>query len=191
MIGWAEFNVGRKTEYKGKRILIKLHIGGKIPKDGWTILDIQAASYVDLVGSCMNMPFLEDGSVDQIYASHVFEHLGHREELFGALSECHRVLRTDGKLMMSVPDLKKLAALFVSSDISLNQRYEIMLSLFGGQLSPHDFHKSGFFEELLVKYLNATNFSNTEIVEEFDLFEDSSKLRIKGQVISLNVIATK
>ena len=191
MIGWAEFNVARKTESKGKRILIKLHIGGKIPKDGWTILDIQPASYVDLVGNCMNMPFLEDGSVDQIYASHVFEHLGHREELFGALSECHRVLRTDGKLMMSVPDLRKLAALFVSSDISLNQRYEIMLSLFGGQLSPHDFHKSGLLEELLIKYLNATNFSNTEIVEEFDLFEDSSKLRINGQVISLNVIATK
>ena len=66
---------------------------------------------------------------------------------------------------MSVPDLRKLAALFSVDGLSTNQLYEIMLMMFGGQLTPHDFHKTGLFEELIVKYLQTAGFKSIEKVD--------------------------
>ena len=170
---------------------LKIHIGGQQYKKGWKILDIQERPHVDFVGDCTDMSFIENESVEEIYASHVFEHLGHRNELFPALSECYRILRAEGRLLMSVPDLRQLAALFSIESLSTNQLYEIMLMMFGGQKGPHDFHKSGIFEEMIVKYLRTAGFKNIKRVEEFGLFDDSSSRRFHGILISLNIIAIK
>jgi predicted SAM-dependent methyltransferase len=173
------------------RTNLKIHIGGNTSKDGWKILDIQDGPHVDFLSNCTDMSFIKDESVVEIYASHVFEHLGHRQELLPALSECHRILCADGKLLMSVPDLRKLAALFSVDGLSTDQLYEIMLMMFGGQLTPHDFHKTGLFEELIVKYLQTAGFRSIEKVDEFGLFNDSSSRRFGGILISLNIIAVK
>ena len=170
---------------------LKIHIGGNTFKESWKILDVQDGPHVDFIGNCTDMSFIEDESVVEIYASHVFEHLGHRQELLPALSECHRILCANGRLLMSVPDLRKLAALFSVDGLSTNQLYEIMLMMFGGQLTPHDFHKTGLFEELIVKYLQTAGFKSIEKVDEFGLFNDSSVRRFGGILISLNIIAVK
>ncbi len=170
---------------------LKIHIGGRIAKEGWKILDIQDGPHVDFLGSCTDMSFLDDGSVKEIYASHVFEHLSHRQELLSALNECHRILCPKGRLLISVPDLRKLSALFSAEGAGTNQLYEIMLMMFGGQLDPHDFHKSRLFEELFVKYLQTAGFASTEIIDELGLFDDSSSRRLGGILISLNMIAVK
>ena len=173
------------------RSTLKIHIGGKASKEGWKILDVQDGPHVDFIGNCTDMSFIEDESVAEIYASHVFEHLGHRQELLPALSECHRILCVNGRLLMSVPDLRKLAALFLVDGLSTNQLYEIMLMMFGGQLTPNDFHKTGMFEELIMKYLQTAGFKSIEKVDEFGLFKDSSVRRFGGILISLNIIAVK
>ena len=170
---------------------LKIHIGGQQYKKGWKILDIQERPHVDFVGNCTDMSFIENGSVEEIYSSHVFEHLGHQHELLPALIECHRILCSEGRLLLSVPDLRQLAALFSIKSHSTNQLYEIMLMMFGGQKGPHDFHKTGIFEELIVKYLRTAGFKNIKRVDEFGLFDDSSSRRFRGILISLNVIAIK
>ena len=96
---------------------MKLHVGGTESKPGWQILNIQPGPYVDIVGSCTNLSALADASVDEIYASHVIEHLGHRDELKPALSEFHRVLRAEGRLSISVPDIVTLSRLMSRDDL--------------------------------------------------------------------------
>ena len=60
---------------------LRLHIGGEEPKAGWTILNVQEGPYVDALGDCRDLSGYSDGSVAEIYASHVFEHLGYLDEL--------------------------------------------------------------------------------------------------------------
>ena len=96
-----------------------------------------------------------------------------------------------GVLSISVPDLTKLASLFSTPGLSLNHRYEIMLMMFGGQLDNYDFHKTGVFEELLIRYLNFAGFKDIKKVDEFGLFDDTSSMRFAGTLISLNLVAIK
>ena len=54
---------------------MKLHIGGEETKEGWTIFNIQKKKHVDIVGSLEDLSQFSENSIEQIYASHVFEHV--------------------------------------------------------------------------------------------------------------------
>jgi predicted SAM-dependent methyltransferase len=47
------------------------------------------------------------GTVDAVYSSHMIEHLA-RDDAWAFLLECHRVLRSGGRLRLVVPDLHAL-----------------------------------------------------------------------------------
>ena len=170
---------------------MKLHIGGEQFKEGWQILNIHSGKHTDFKGTVTDLSNFGPNTISEIYASHVIEHLGHREELPIALAQCYRILDAGGRLSISVPDLTTLADLFSTPGLSLNHRYEIMLMMFGGQLDNYDFHKTGIFEELLIRYLNFAGFKNIKKVDEFGLFDDASSIRFGGTLISLNLIAIK
>ena len=91
---------------------LRLHIGGETAKEGWTILNVQPGPHVDTLGDCRDLSAYSDGAVTEIYASHVFEHLGYLDDLPQALKECHRVLAAGGTLRISVPDFETLCRLF-------------------------------------------------------------------------------
>ncbi len=170
---------------------MKLHIGGKEPHPEWKIFDVLPGPDVDFVGDCTDLSQFADASIEAIYAAHVFEHLGYRDELPSALAECCRVLTPGGEFMVSVPNLEVLCALLLEQDITEERRFFLMCSMFGGQKDAHDFHKVGFTEQLLRSFLLTAGFKDVLRVEDFSLFRDSSKLRLGGQLASLNVIATK
>lgn len=170
---------------------LRLHIGGEEPKDGWTILNVQEGPHVDALGDCRDLSSYGDGSVAEIYASHVFEHLGYLDDLPKALAECHRVLSSGGKLRISVPDFETLCRLFLHPKMDMEQRFAIMRIAFGGQTDAFDFHMVGLTLEFLEDYLSVAGFSTVERIEKHDQFEDSSTLEIGGVQISLNVIAIK
>ncbi len=170
---------------------MKLHIGGKEPKEGWQILNIQPGPGVDFVGPCNDLSRFSDKSADQIYASHVYEHLSHRGEIKWVLSENHRILKPGGQLMISVPDFELLCQAFTQEQFTREQRFQIMAYVFGGQEDPHDFHKIGLTEEFLGQYLNSAGFSHLERVDEFGLFDDTSSVKLGSYYLSLNMIATK
>ena len=54
---------------------MKLHIGGKEKKEGWSILNIQKNDNVDFVGDISDLSQFDNESIDEIYASHVVEHV--------------------------------------------------------------------------------------------------------------------
>lgn len=170
---------------------MKLHIGGQEAKPGWQIFNIQDGPNTDFIGDVTDLSQFGDGSIEEIYASHIFEHLAYRDELPRALRECYRVLTAGGELKISVPNLGVLCQLFVADGLETKQRYELMRVMFGGQTDDYDFHKVGLIEEFLEGFMRGAGFPQIARVETFDLFEDSSMIRLGGHLISLNMIATK
>ena len=81
----------------------RLHIGcGQQSIPGWINIDNQGLSGVDQVLDVrQGLPF---GEVAAIYAEHFLEHLAFEDGL-AFLAECRRVLRDDGTLRLSTPNL--------------------------------------------------------------------------------------
>ena len=76
---------------------MKLNIGGDTVKQGWKILNIQNKPGVDFVGDISNLDQFKDGSVDEIYASHVIEHVD-QNNIEKTLKGIYRVLNKNGKM---------------------------------------------------------------------------------------------
>jgi predicted SAM-dependent methyltransferase len=170
----------------------RLHIGGRLRAAGWEVLDAIAAPHVDHVGDARDLSRFADSTFAALYASHVLEHFDYRSELPAALREWHRVLSVGGKLYVSVPDLDILARLFLLREqLSLQERYEIMRMIFGGQTHDFDYHYVGLNEEFLTAFLTEAGFTDLRRVPSFGLFGDTSAFQFRGVPISLNVIAEK
>jgi predicted SAM-dependent methyltransferase/trans-aconitate methyltransferase len=170
----------------------KLHIGGTTARAGWEILNANSEPYVDHVGKAEDLSRFADHTFSHIYASHVLEHLGYQSALPDALTEWHRVLRPAGQLMVSVPDLDTLCALFTQREgMGIQDRFELMRMMFGGQTDSYDFHCVGLNEEFLSSFLVSAGFISIERVHGFGLFQDYSELVVHGRAISLNIQASK
>jgi predicted SAM-dependent methyltransferase len=169
---------------------MKLHIGGKQVKDGWKLFNIKPDIGVDFVGDIGNLSRFTTASIDEIYASHVLEHVPHRNAL-DTLRGIHRVLRAGGKFFVSVPDLDILARILIGPIDSLEAKFEVMKMIFGGQTDEFDFHYFGWNELFLTEFLAEANFSSARRVQSFGLFDDSSDYKPFGYPISLNMVAIK
>jgi predicted SAM-dependent methyltransferase len=172
---------------------IKLHIGGQEVCQGWTIVDVEQRPEVDVVSDASCLDSFADESISVIYASHVLEHFhyGLENQLVSTLSEWHRVLKPQGQLLISVPDLKTLCWLYLNPNLSVYERHHLMRIIFGGQTNQYDVHYVGFDTEILGLYLQEAGFTEYEQVSEFNLFKDCSTLKILDTLISLNVVARK
>lgn len=170
---------------------LRLHIGGLEARPGWTLIDIQPGPGVDVVGDCTDLSRFADGSAAEIYASHVLEHLGFREQLPRALAECHRVLAPDGVLRIGVPDMEAVCRLALDPRLDLGQRLFLMTHLFGGQTTPHDFHRVGLTYDFLKYFVAQAGFRTIARVSSFGLFADSTELERFGVRLSLNVEVRK
>lgn len=175
---------------------LRLHIGGEEARPGWKIFNVQPGPGVDYTGDCSDLSAFADASVDDIYASHVLEHLGYQEKLPRALAEFHRVLKKGGRARISVPDFDVLCRLFLEARTldkrqRLHERILIMRMAFGGQIDRYDFHYVGLSFDILCELLANAGFCRTEQVSEFGLFSDTSSARIGDTLVSLNAVTYK
>ena len=169
---------------------MKLHIGGQTTKEGWKILNIQKKDGVDFVGDLTDLSQFSDNSVEEVYASHVLEHVGQKKVL-DTLKGVNRILNKDGKFYILVPDMDVLCKIFIDEKAGAKVKFHTMRMMFGGQIDDYDFHYFGWNFEFLNDYLMSSNFSKVERVNSFGLFEDTSNYKPYGFPISLNVIAYK
>jgi predicted SAM-dependent methyltransferase len=170
----------------------KLHIGGQIRSDGWEVLDANPGPAVDHVGDARDLSQFADGTFAAIYASHVVEHLDYKDELTRTLREWRRVMADGGTLYVSVPDLSRLASLFVLTDqLNLQERFQVMRMMFGGHVDRYDYHVVGLDQDFLAAFLAEAGFDNLRRVTSFGFFKDTSEMLFKGIPISLNVVAEK
>ena len=169
---------------------MKLHIGGKQIKDGWKILNIQKNEGVDFVGSITDLSQFDNDSIEEIYASHVVEHVD-QKNIKKTLEGIYRVLKNNGKFYISVPDLDVLCRIFIDNKAPPKVKFHVMRMMFGGQTDEFDYHYFGWNYQFLNSYLIEAGFKKNERVKSFNLFNDTSDYAPYGPPISLNVIAYK
>ena len=179
-------NDDAKARFAGATRL-QLHLGGWEVNKDWIIVNVEDRPGVDVRGNCTDLSMFPDGSAVEIYASHVYEHLGYNDELPRALNEAHRVLMPGGRLRISVPDLEILAQLVLATAHDVNAQFFVQRMIMGGQTEPFDFHKTGFSYAILTGILKQHGFKDFRRVDDFGLFDDTSKLVFAGRKISLNV----
>jgi len=159
---------------------------------GWEVIDANPGPCVDHVGDAADLTRFETSTFSEIYASHVLEHFDFKDELLAVLTEWHRVLVPGGMLHVSVPDMDTLARLFLERQrFSREDRFMIMMMIFGGHVDKYDYHVVGLNEEFLSRFLSAAGFVQAARVPDFGICDDTSKLRFKDTPISLNMTALK
>jgi len=190
----------------------RLHIGGKVKIEGWEVLNVNPAPYVDHVCNANDLSRFADNTFAEIYASHIVEHLDYMgkpndvparqgqwafgqpvpSELENTLMEWNRVLVPGGKLFIGVPDLDVLAKMIIDKNrLTVEERFFVMRMIFGGHRDQYDYHVVGLNKDFLTKYLKASGYVNITKVQGFGLFNDTSASLFKGVSISLNMIAEK
>ncbi|HXC58113.1 MAG TPA: methyltransferase domain-containing protein [Steroidobacteraceae bacterium] len=169
---------------------MKLHIGGKQVKEGWKILNIQKGEGVDFVGDIGSLEQFAAGSIEEIYASHVLEHVP-QQLVARTIAGIHRVLAKGGKFKVSVPDLDILCHAFIRPNTPTQIKFHYMRMMFGGQVDVNDYHYFGWTFEFLGQSLHDAGFVDIQRVESFGLFDDTSDFAPYGFPISLNMVAIK
>lgn len=79
-------------------------------------LDMDAAVAPDIVASMTDMAPVPDASVEGIFSSHNIEHL-YAHEVPLAFDEFYRVLKPDGFLVLTCPDLRSICSLVVEDKL--------------------------------------------------------------------------
>ena len=169
---------------------MKLHIGGEEKKEGWKILNIQEKPDVDFIGDITDLGQFEDNSIEEIYASHVVEHVA-QKKVETTLKGIHRVLKDSGKFYVSVPDMDILCKIYLDPKAPPKVKFHTMRMMFGGQMDDFDFHYFGWNFQFMNEFLLKAGFKKIERVKSFSLFNDTSDYAPYGPPISLNVIAYK
>jgi SAM-dependent methyltransferase len=83
----------------------------RIAVDLNTDLKVRAAEGVEAYTcSCEDLQPIDDECVDLVFTSNFFEHLDSPEALMATLSECRRVLRPGGTMVVLMPNLRAVGA---------------------------------------------------------------------------------
>jgi predicted SAM-dependent methyltransferase len=176
---------------------MKLHLGcGKKYIDGFIHVDLLDFDHIDYKSPIDNLSFIDDCSVELIYASHVLEHTG-RHEYEDVLNEWYRVLISGGVLRIAVPDFLACAKHYLST----GEINDIIGLVIGGQKDKYDYHKVIFDENFLTKSLysvgfrkvNRYNWRDTEHADTDDFSQAYIPHMDKknGTLMSLNIEAVK
>ena len=117
-----EATMERVYEQPSRQFIDKLELGsGYSPTAGFTHLDINPdAPQVDIVGSAWPLD-LPDGSVGEIRAVDVLEHLSYWDTP-AILRDWFRVLAPGGKIYIQVPDAHRVMEWFTQSPAFLTER---------------------------------------------------------------------
>ncbi len=170
----------------------RLHIGGEQRHPDWEIFNIQKGPDVDHVGDAKDLSRFEDQTFDELYASHIVEHFDYNGQLQKVLKEWCRVLKPNGKLYLSAPDMDMLCRLFTMREkFTFQERFQIMRAMFGGHMDQYDYHYVGLYSDLLSSLLAEAGFQKVLTVKHFGFFEDASTLCVENIPMSINVIALK
>ena len=165
---------------------------------GWTELrlDIDPAVEPDVLGTMTDMSAVATGSVDAVVSSHNIEHL-YPHEVPLALAEFVRVLKPDGRVLITCPDLQsvcarvaqgELASPLYVSDAGPISALDMMYGHRGAMAAGNLFmaHRCGFTLQVLADTLQACGFARTAGIarpEAFDLWVVASKAALSDAEI--------
>ncbi len=181
---------------------IVLHVGcGKLALDDelfdplqWeeVRLDVDPAVNPDIINSTTDMNALENRSVDVVWSAHNLEHL-YAHEVILALQEFYRVLKPNGLVMITLPDIQAVAREVAEGRLE-DPLYQspvgaiAAIDILWGHRASIDrgnhfmAHKTGFTLKTLEKNLALANFQSIQIKSlGWDLWATAYKLDSNGQ----------
>ena len=145
----------------------KLNLGcGKEKKKGYINIDSNTHVKPDIIDDAITLSKFEDNSADVIECYHLLEHLTLRDAK-KALRTWFRVLKSGGKLIMELPNLKKCCELLMTkTDKELDDGLGYNLAIIGIYGWPPDIkknpegqqHKWGWTPHSLSKELSKVGF---------------------------------
>ena len=110
------------------------------------------------------------GSVDEIYCSHMLEHLDKCDAEI-LMSRFHKWLKVNGTLFLAVPDLEAIAELILIGE----EKTRLFGMLFGTPYREYR-HKWGWTRSTLIELANESGFS---YVKDFEPFMKSNEEMLK------------
>ena len=156
---------------------MKLNIGcGGRRIEGFTGVDAVERPGADMVANADAIP-LPDGSVDEIMAIHLIEHV-HLWEAPDLVREWHRLLAPGGRLVLELPDIVKCCKNVVSG-LFVGGKDPEQLGMWGcygdpRQKDPWMSHKWGYTFKTLQPMVAAAGF--IKIVEKPTMFHPAGKV---------------
>lgn len=140
---------------------IKLNLGcGNDIKRGYINIDrYNNTKNVDMNADLGSLPF-KNNSVDELYTSHVFEHIG-INDIYPVLEEWRRVLKLNAKLILRLPNLEKEVKIWLEA--SDDKKWFEVIRIFGSQSHPGNTHLCGFNMGSLKSFLERFNFEVEDI----------------------------
>jgi beta-1,4-mannosyl-glycoprotein beta-1,4-N-acetylglucosaminyltransferase len=139
---------GNKANQQNKG-LKKLNLGcGDMILDGYVNIDLYHEK-ADLKADVRDLSMIESESVDEIFGSHIFEHVS-PYQVHDTLREWCRVLRDGGVLILELPDIEGICREFGSA--SKEKRYELLNCIYGTTQIEHP-HMFGWYEEIIRDHL--------------------------------------
>lgn len=139
-------------------------------------LDINPAVKPDILADATDLNAIEDSSIDAVYSSHNLEHL-HLHEVPQALSEMLRVLKPNGFVLLTLPDIKavaqwvlegKLMDTIYQSPIGPIRPIDIMFGHQGAIAKGDSFmaHKTAFDADTLAQALSEAGFKAVRVMTD-------------------------
>ena len=136
---------------------LKLNIGcGHMPMNGYINVDLREIPNVDVVAPADKLPF-DDGTVQEIFSSHLIEHFTQEEIKRNILPHWFKLLKTGGTFKAIYPDWEKMIFEYTESNYSFEKLREVT---FGAQEYNGDFHYNMFTKESLTRILSEIGFKN-------------------------------
>lgn len=166
----------------------------------WTELrlDIDESVSPDLIGTMTDMKSVANESVDAIFSSHNIEHL-YPHEVPQALSEFKRVLKPDGFVVLTCPDLKSVCALVANDQLTVSAYTSP-----AGDITPLDIlyghrpamergnlymsHRCGFTQKVLVATFQEAGFKKMATTERGHPFYDLWIVAAGGEIQDKDIL---
>lgn len=166
----------------------------------WTELrlDIDESVSPDLIGTMTDMKSVAKESVDAIFSSHNIEHL-YPHEVPQALSEFKRVLKPDGFVVLTCPDLKSVCALVADDQLTVSAYTSP-----AGDITPLDIlyghrpamergnlymsHRCGFTQKVLVATFQEAGFKKMASTERGHPFYDLWIVAAGGEIQDKDIL---
>lgn len=124
-------------------------------------VDIRNLSNVDLVVDFNSSLPIPNDYYDGLFCRYALEHISWRKVRF-FISECHRILRSEGIAIFVTANLLEQARVLVSSPAD-KWNDNLIGMIFGGQDYEENAHQCGFSPEYLKKNLREIGFDNIKI----------------------------
>lgn len=179
--------------------MIKLNLGCGWRDFGKEWIHIDGGEYPHLHSKdIINLPF-EDGTIDEIYASHVFEYFN-REEGELILKKWHKKLKIGGLIRLAVPNFETICNLYTSKKYPLSS---FVGPLYGKMKMGNEviYHRTAYDFIELKNILTTSGFKEIKLFDwkmtDHAHIDDHSQAYLphmdkeNGTLISLNVEAVK